>query len=602
MKQTLLILSLLLSSVTYLFGSQIITTPEDIDKADNTYKIEDYTIPSFTQFLVAKEAARKDFSETNVAALNQKIEELKSYQYPYSIVVNINGDPSTRMAFAWFTNDRMTEGKVQLTPLADLSQLNTVFDTATDIITVDAVATTTKKIRYAIGLSGIPEATGVSMSTKYKYTSHKAIAQGLIPNTVYAYRVGVEGYWSEVAYFMTAPTNVPDASEEFTFIYMTDSHIQDQEYIDNALMTATAAARNTPDAKFCVFPGDFVETGGNGNAEWEWERWFEEAMRPVIQQMPIVPTDGNHDDSSNQNYSNHFNTDNQFKENAETKPQFDGITYSFMYGDVLFLVFSMQDYWKGSPNMSDLTCPYLTNDVGNWFVQQVAAHPEAKLRVALVHKNIFSGSGHQEDDETPLFRATMLPIMKKCEIDLVMQGHDHCYEVIGPVNPDTKTPILDAITDREEVSTSVSMSGYKGGTYNVNEGSLYFIGATCGEKRYYPYTQSQMESYYPAHQVENYFDLFTGMFCQPGAPSYTTLSVKDMTITVNSYTADAEGNSTLFNTFQVVRTKEHTSLTGFEELIVEELPTSGTTKMLYQGQIIMLRDGIAYDVLGRVIK
>lgn len=602
MKQTLLILSLLLSSVTYLFGSQIITTPEDIDKADNTYKIEDYTIPSFTQFLVAKEAARKDFSEANVAALNQKIEELKSYQYPYSIVVNINGDPSTRMAFAWFTNDRMTEGKVQLTPLADLSQLNTIFDTATDIITVDAVATTTKKIRYAIGLSGIPEATGVSMSTKYKYTSHKAIAQGLIPNTVYAYRVGVEGYWSEVAYFMTAPTNVPDASEEFTFIYMTDSHIQDQEYIDKALMTATAAARNTPDAKFCVFPGDFVETGGNGNAEWEWERWFEEAMRPVIQQMPIVPTDGNHDDSSNQNYSNHFNTDNQFKENAETKPQFDGITYSFMYGDVLFLVFSMQDYWKGSPNMSDLTCPYLTNDVGNWFMQQVAAHPEAKLRVALVHKNIFSGSGHQEDDETPLFRATMLPIMKKCEIDLVMQGHDHCYEVIGPVNPDTKTPILDAITDREEVPTSVSMSGYKGGTYNVDEGSLYFIGATCGEKRYYPYTQSQMESYYPAHQVENYFDLFTGMFCQPGAPSYTTLSVKDMTITVNSYTADAEGNSTLFNTFQVVRTKEHTSLTGFEELIVEELPTSGTTKMLYQGQIIMLRDGIAYDVLGRVIK
>lgn len=602
MKQTLLILSLLLSSVTYLFGSQIITIPEDIDKADNTYKIEDYTIPSFTQFLVAKEAARKDFSEANVAALNQKIEELKSYQYPYSLVVNINGDPSTRMAFAWFTNDRMTEGKVQLTPLADLSQLNTVFDTATDIITVDAVATTTKKIRYAIGLSGIPEATGVSMSTKYKYTSHKAIAEGLTPNTLYAYRVGVEEAWSEVAYFMTAPTNVPDASEEFTFIYMTDSHIQDQEFIDKALMTATAAARNTPDAKFCVFPGDFVETGGNGNAEWEWERWFEEAMRPVIQQMPIVPTDGNHDDSSNQNYSYHFNTDNQFKENAETKPQFDGITYSFMYGDVLFLVFSMQDYWKGSPNMSDLTCPYLTNDVGNWFMQQVAAHPEAKLRVALVHKNIFSGSGHQEDDETPLFRATMLPIMKKCEIDLVMQGHDHCYEVIGPVNPDTKTPILDAITDREEVPTSVSMSGYKGGTYNVDEGSLYFIGATCGEKRYYPYTQSQMESYYPAHQVENYFDLFTGMFCQPGAPSYTTLSVKDMTITVNSYTADAEGNSTLFNTFQVVRTKEHTSLTGFEELIVEELPTSGTTKMLYQGQIIMLRDGIAYDVLGRVIK
>ena len=602
MKHTLLILSILLSSFTYLFG-QTITKPEDITNADNTYKIEDYTIPSFTQFLVAKEAARKDFSEANVAALNQKIDELKSYQYPYDVVVNINGDPTTRMAFCWYTNDRMTEGQVQLTPLSDLSQLQGAFDAANDVITVTATPTTTKKSRYAIGLSGIPEASGVSMSTKYKYTSHKAIAEGLTPNTTYAYRVGTEGYWSEVAYFMTAPVNEPDASEEYTFIYMTDSHIQDQEYIDNVLMASTAAVRNTPDARFCVFPGDFVETGGTGNAEWEWERWFEEAMRPVIKQMPIVPTDGNHDDSNNQNYSNHFNTDNQFKENAETKPQFDGITYSFMYGDVLFLVFSMQDYWKGSPNMSDLTCPYLTNDVGNWFRNQVAAHPEAKLRVALVHKNIFSGSGHQEDDETPLFRATMLPIMKECEIDLVMQGHDHCYEVMGPVNPDTRTPILDAITDRIEVPTSESASGYKGGTFTVDDGTMYFIGATCGRKRYYPYTQAQMEGYYDLHKVENYFDLFTGMFCQPEAPSYSTFTVKDKSITINSYTADEEGNSTLFNTFTVVRQKEHTPLTGLEEIRIEEIPqTDTTTKILYQGQFLLLREGVAYDVLGRIVK
>ena len=602
MKHTLLILSILLSSFTYLFG-QTITKPEDITNADNTYKIEDYTIPSFTQFLVAKEAARKDFSEANVAALNQKIDELKSYQYPYDVVVNINGDPTTRMAFCWYTNDRMTEGQVQLTPLSDLSQLQGAFDAASDVITVNATPTTTKKSRYAIGLSGIPEASGVSMSTKYKYTSHKAIAEGLTPNTTYAYRVGTEGYWSEVAYFMTAPVNEPDASEEYTFIYMTDSHIQDQEYIDNVLMASTAAVRNTPDARFCVFPGDFVETGGTGNAEWEWERWFEEAMRPVIKQMPIVPTDGNHDDSNNQNYSNHFNTDNQFKENAETKPQFDGITYSFMYGDVLFLVFSMQDYWKGSPNMSDLTCPYLTNDVGNWFRNQVAAHPEAKLRVALVHKNIFSGSGHQEDDETPLFRATMLPIMKECEIDLVMQGHDHCYEVMGPVNPDTRTPILDAITDRIEVPTSESASGYKGGTFTVDDGTMYFIGATCGRKRYYPYTQAQMEGYYDLHKVENYFDLFTGMFCQPEAPSYSTFTVKDKSITINSYTADEEGNSTLFNTFTVVRQKEHTPLTGLEEIRIEEIPqVDGVRKVMYKGQLLLVRDGVAYDALGRVVE
>ena len=574
-----------------------------LTEIDEKYKIEDYTIPSFTPFLVAKQMAKTDPTEANMQALYQAIADLKPYQSPYDVVVNINGDPTTRMAFAWYTNDRMMEGQVQLTPITDLTTLSTVFDSATDVITLAATSTATKKSRYAIGLSGIPEATGVPMSTKYKYTSHKAIAENLSPNTIYAYRVGTEGYWSEVAYFTTAPVNQEDASEEFTFIYMTDSHILDQSYIDDVRQTATAAVTHVPDAKFCVFAGDHVETGGNGNAEWEWERWFEEAMRPVIKQMPIVPTDGNHDDSSNQNYSYHFNTNNSFKENAQVKPQFDGITYSFMYGDVLFLVFSMQDYWKGNPNMSDLTCSYLTNDVGNWFRNQVARHPEAKLRVALVHKNIFSGSGHQEDEETPLFRATMLPIMKECEIDLVMQGHDHCYEVIGPVNPDTKTPILDAITDREEVPTTTSASGYKGGTYLVDDGSLYFIGATCGSKKYYPYSKTQMEAYYPDHQVENYFDLFTGMFCQPGAPSYTTFSVKDKMITVNSYTADEEGNSTLFNTFKVVREKEHTPLTGLEDIRVDQLPTGNvTTKLLYNGQIILMRNGVAYDVLGNIIE
>ena len=601
MKRTALILFLFLGVTCYM--QAISATAIDVPTADNLYQIEDYTIPSFIPFLAAKETARANPTEENLAAMNQKISELKSYQYPYDVVVNLNGDPSTQIAFAWFTNDRMMVGQVQLTAVTDSTILESAFDEATSVITIEATPTTTKKIRYAIGLSGIPAATGLSQSTKFKYTSYKAIAKDLTPNTLYAYRVGSDNYWSEIGTFMTAPVNKPDESEEFTFIYMTDSHIQDQEYVNTARQAALAAARNTPEAKFCVFPGDFVETGGAGNSEWEWERWFEESMRPVIKQMPIVPTDGNHDDSSNQNYSYHFNTDNQFKENAQTKPQFDGITYSFMYGDVLFLVFSMQDYWKGNPNMSDLTCSYLTNDVGNWFVNQVADHPEAKLRVALVHKNIFSGSGHQEDDETALFRATMLPIMKTCEIDLVMQGHDHCYEVIGPVDPDNKTPILEAITNREQVPTSESMSGYKGGTFVVDDGTLYFIGATCGEKRYYPYTEQKMDSYYPEHQVDNYFDLFTGMFCQPGAPSYSTFTVKDKTITVNSYKADADGNSTLFNTFQVVRVKDHTPLAGFEEIRVEEIPqTDGVTKMIYKGQIVLVKDGVAYDVVGRVVQ
>lgn len=581
------------SAIVVVEPKPIVVIHPDVLLADSLYSIENYTIPSYIPFWAAKEAARDDSTEVNLLTLKEKIALLMPYQMPYNVVTNIHGDPKTRMAFCWFTNDRMTEGKVQLMPIT-AGQVPS-HEAFTASITIEATPTTTKPLNYATSLSGILKATHMSATQKYTYTSHKAIAEGLTPGTTYAYRVGVEGYWSEIGTFTTDAAQ----TEPFTFIYMTDSHIMDQEYIDQARLCATAAAENTPEAKFCVFPGDFVETGTNRNSEWEWERWFDEAIRPVIKQMPIVPTDGNHDDSENLNYTYHFNTCNQFKENANVKPQFDGTTYSFMYGDVLFLVYSLQDYWKGSYSLSKLESTYLTNDVGNWFREQVEAHPEAKFRVALVHKNIFSGSGHQEDEETPLFRATMLPIMKDCQIDLMLQGHDHCYEIIGPVNPDNCTPILDAIEGVEDVQAGMAMNlnGKKGGTFTTNDGTLYFIGATCGEKRYNPNHKNTMEADYDKHKVENYYDLFTGMFGQPGKPSYTTFTVDGNTITANSYKVNQGQAPVLFNTFYIKRTKPHSSGSPIAQIIQDK----GAAKVFYDGHMYILREDIAYNALGQVV-
>ncbi len=577
------------SAIVVVEPKPIVIIHPDVLLADSLYSIEDFTIPSYIPFWAAKEAARDDSTEVNLQILHERIAQLVPYQMPYNVVANINGDPTTRMAFCWFTNERMTEGVVQLMPISS-SQMPTN-DSFVATMTIAATPTVTLPLNYATSSSGILKATKMKSTQEYTYISHKAVAEGLTPNTTYAYRVGVDGYWSEIGVFTTAS----DQKEPFTFIYMTDSHIMNQEYVDAARLCANAVAEYAPEAKFCVFPGDFVETGTNRNSEWEWERWFDEALRPVIKQMPIVPTDGNHDDSENLNYTYHFNTDNQFKENAAVKPQFDGTTYSFVYGDVLFMVYSLQDYWKGAYSLSNCTSTYLTNDVGDWFREQVEKHPEAKWRVALVHKNIFSGSGHQEDEETPLFRATMLPIMKECEIDLMLQGHDHCYEVIGPVDPDTKTPILDAITDLEP--TVLSASRNKGGTFTVNDGTLYFIGATCGAKRYSPNSKAVMEADFNKHKVENYYDLFTGMFCQPGAPSYSAFTVDSNTITVNSYKVLRGQEPILFNTFYIKRTKEH----GTSQSIKQTIKNGGVAKVFYAGNMYLLRENIAYNALGQIV-
>ena len=509
--------------------TDILTFPCEKRVGTKVYRSDDYTVPSFIAFLLNDQSP------------------LVAKEEPYCMVANINGDPRTRMAFCWFTNEGITRGEVQLIAKADATAVDF---SGKEVLTVAADTCTTPPLHYAISSSGILKRAKLDKHTAFRYVSHKALATNLKPGTDYSYRVGFNGHWSDIAHFRTAD----EKQGEFSFIYMTDSHIQNQEYIDAARLCAEAVAKYEKSARFCVFPGDFVDTGTENNSEWEWERWFEEAIKPVLRLMPLVPTDGNHDDSPLLNYTLHFNTDTSFNLTTQVRPQFAGINYSFTYGDLQLIAFSEQDFWRGDYSYETLTSEYLERDLGGWFRRQVAAAPDARWRVGLVHKNLFSGSDHQRDKETPLLRATMLPVMKDCHIDMVLQGHDHTYEVIGPVDPDTRKPILSAVTGRLTVPADslCNITGYKNGTYNVKDGTLYFIGATCGAKRYSPLTREEMDASRHIHRVENYFDLFTGMFGQPGAPSYTRVTVKKTHLLLESFKVLPDGNIELFNTLKIV--------------------------------------------------
>ena len=533
--------------------------------ADSLYTPDNWTVPSHTMLKIAIQACANDPSDKNLAAMRQKITELVPKTEPYCMVATFNGDPKTHMGLCWFTNDGVTEGEVQIVAKEDATEADFA---AGGVITVAANPTQTKALRYSGKARYIVNLSGIKANVRYKYISHKALAENLAPGTAYSWRCGYDGHWSPIGHFRTEDEN----QGEYSFVVMSDSHIENQTYIDEARRCAKAVVKTVPEARFCCFPGDFVEDGDANNSEWEWERWFEESLNPIVMNMALVPTDGNHDDSPNINYTYHFNTNNEFNVDYTDAPQFEGIVYNFVYGDALFLVFSMQDFWREKHSYIDWTSIYLTDHVGKWFCDKTAQNPNTKYRISLAHFNLFSGSDHSTDKEPPVFRHCMLPVMKKCEIDVALQGHDHTYEVIGPVNPDDCTPILSAISDREggpELGGSnKNMTGYKGGTYCTDDGTFYFIGATCGHKRYYPHTRARMENEYTEdpdalqddkhHNVKNYFDLFTGMFGQPEAPCFTKITVKEDCLEFNSYTADDdEGNATLLNTMKVVRTKAH---------------------------------------------
>lgn len=597
--------------------------PDEVLEAEALYKMEDYTVPSYIKFLVPKTAAKIDSLDEdnkellptiagNLEKMNEAIANLQVKQMPYNQIATIYGDPATHMGFCWFTNGGITEGKVQLIAKANATAED--FETCDCVITVNAQTKSTSLHYTPIQASESPKydictAAGLPRNTKFDYVSHKAQATELTPGTVYSWRVGFGEYWSEIAQFVTKDANQGD----FSFLYMSDSHIQDYEYINEAYKCAYAVAKNEPDAKFCLFPGDFADTGGDTNSEWQWEQWFDGSMRPALNKMAFVPTDGNHDDSKSLNYDYHFNTDWSFASMAETKPQFQGITYSFVYGDVLFLVYSLQDWWR-TPGTSEegMQSSYLSVDVRNWFLDQIEKYPNTKYRVTVSHKNIFSGAGHHTDDECPLIRNMMLPIFKECEIDLAIQGHDHCYEVIGPVDPDTRKVVEGAVADVESVAvnTNTNMTGKSGGTFTVDDGTLYFIGATCGRKRYYPYSEQKMiDEYtedpeilfdYHHHNVKDLFSLFTSRFGQPGSPSYTRFNVSDQGIEVVTYKTDDNGNKEEFNTINIKRTKPHGTPTGCESPYQPNVRDG--EKFIRDGQVFIQRDGKIYNVLGENVK
>ena len=595
--------------------------PQEVVDAEAQYKMEDFTIPSYIKFLVPKTAAKIDSLDPdnaellptiagNIAKMNEAIANLQPKQMPYNQIATIYGDPATHMGFCWFTNGGIKEGKVQLVAKANA----TASDFAgAGVIEVNA-QTTDANLHYTpIQASESPKydictAAGLPRNTKFDYVSHKAQATTLQPGTVYSWRVGYGNYWSEIGQFVTKEENQGD----FSFLYMSDSQIQDYEYIEEARKCANAVAKNEPDAKFCLFPGDFADTGGDTNSEWQWEQWFDGSMRPALNKMAFVPTDGNHDDSKSLNYDYHFNTDWGFANAAQTKPQFKGITYSFVYGDVLFLVYSLQDWWRAEGTSEEgMQSPYLSLDVRNWFLDEIAKHPNTKYRVTLSHKNIFSGAGHHTDDECPLIRNMMLPIFKECEIDLAIQGHDHCYEVMGPVNPDTRKVVEGAVTDVQTVTvnTNTNMTGKSGGTFTTDDGTLYFIGATCGRKRYYPYSQQKMIDEYtedPAilfdykhHNVKDLWSLFTSRFGQPGSPSYSRFNVTSNGIEVVTYKTDDNGNKEVFNTILVKRTKPHTNPEGLENIRIEDLHEG--EKFILNGQLYIKKNGRIYNVIGQRI-
>ena len=479
----------------------------------------DYTTPTWTQ-------------------LQRVMAGLKSGKLPYSINMTYNGDPTTRLAFAWFTNPEVKNGKVQIVAKNGDAEP----DFANPTKEIEATSADVKDLNYVNDRNGVQ---GVEPGTKKSYTSHKALATGLTPATTYYFRVGNDEGWSETGSFTTAATAY-DAKEGFSFVYITDTQAQDDEMFDVSQKTVHAAMGLVPDASFVLVNGDLVESSGDNNSEWENEQWFA-TMQDVWMNYPLVVAQGNHDTSANSNWAWHFNTDDSFNATSPVKTAMAGTVYSFVQGDALVMVINYED-WRTEGYFDALA---------DWMRAQVNAHKDVKWRIATFHKNMFTGSrSHQSDADGRAVREHMLPVFDELDIDIALQGHDHIYEVIGPVDNKSMTLVDGAVEHVETVEPGgvrENMTGKAGGVFNVAEGTLYFLNNSAGRKKYEPRDEAEMIEAIGDHGVENYWGLFSGKFGQTGEPTFSDVTVTADTIFVDTYTVDDAGEPSLFDSFKVIK-------------------------------------------------
>jgi acid phosphatase type 7 len=497
----------------------------------NTLVDTNYSVPSWTMFLRAKTKLAATGSADAATALKTAIAALKAKDVPYSVVSTFNGNPASQMGFDWFTNANATGGKVEI--VSGRTTDESAF--ATPTVSVNA-ATSSYTTNYNIAANYLGMLAGIADNTKKTYTVNKALATGLTANTVYSYRVGKPGAWSSIGHFTTAKADKSD----FSFIYFTDPQAQNDDMFSVSSKTMHTAVAKAPNANFILSCGDLVEST-SPNAEWEYEQFFQ-TQQDIWNEYAFAPLEGNHDNSSNKNFTRHFNTAvTPFDSALSTVP---GSVYSFVYGDALFMAMSYESY----------NVPGYLDSLQNWMGRQIAANPNTRWRVAFYHKTMYTGSGsHQSDADGRIVRDSMGPIFDSLHIDLALQGHDHIYEVIGPVK--NKTLVAGAVTKQDTVTADsrANVTGRLGGTFDVANGTLYVLNNSAGKKKYEPRSEHVMDSVETGLGLSHYFKMFTGRFGQTGEPTFSEVKVSTDSINISTYTVNDAGTATLFDAIKVVK-------------------------------------------------
>jgi hypothetical protein len=312
---------------------------------------------------------------------------------PDRIVLTPGADPAREMALTWRTD--MAQGLAE----AELAVM---------------VPAPNFGLR-ARGVRGLSRATR-SENGEARY--HQARFTGLSPDTAYAYRVKGAAGWSEWHQFRTAAAE----PRPFRFLYMGDTQ---NRILDIGSLTWRRAIVQAGNPVLMLHAGDLVASRDDLVHDDEWGEWTA-AGGWALATIPQLPAAGNHEyrdvplpgGKETRRVAPHWPL--SFALPGNGAPGLEATTYLSEWQGVRFLVMD---------GTAALDLGQLDSQT-RWLDQQLA-RPGARWKVVLMHQPIFTCA---RPGDTPPLKKAWVPLFEKHGVDLVLQGHDHCYSRLTAVD------------------------------------------------------------------------------------------------------------------------------------------------------------------------
>jgi hypothetical protein len=337
------------------------------------------------------------------------------------VILTFADDPATSMSVTWRTDTTIAHGVAEIAPATAAPKFwrnAETYEAKTETMDASQVITAEIKANY-----------------------HSVTFKNLMPDTIYAYRVGDGKIWSEWYQFRTASKE----PEPFSFLYVGDA----QNYILELWSRLIREGyRKAPDARFVIHAGDLVS---DAHSEQQWHEWFT-AGGWIHGMLPSVPVPGNHEyepyrDEKEQHLSVQWKPQFTLPENGPE--ELKEMTYFLDYQNLRILALNSAENREAQ---------------AGW-IDKVMHDNNSKWKIATFHHPIFSASQGRDNED---LRQMWKPLFDKHGLDLVLQGHDHSY--VRGTTAATATNVMNGLNTRDQETGTVYVVSVSGGKmYKLKE-------------------------------------------------------------------------------------------------------------------------------------